>query len=60
MLLKKNNDNNKEPDKEWDTAGTFSQLSTWNHETAPTKTDGLNCCIEWLQVAKQVTSALPR
>ena len=59
MLLKRNNNTNKESDKEWDIAGYFTQLSNWNHETAPTKTDGLNRCVEWLQVAKQVTSALP-
>lgn len=41
-------------DKTWHVEGTFSELRYWNHETAPTKTDGLPRCLEWLKISTTV------
>jgi hypothetical protein len=41
-------------DKDWKIGNTFDKISYWNHETAPTKTDGLCRCWEWLELSNEV------
>jgi len=41
-------------DKEWEVERSFDKISYWNHETAPTKTDNLCRCWEWLELSKEV------
>ena len=41
-------------DDGWAAQATFKELTYWNHDTAPVKTDPLQRCMDWLKLAVKV------
>jgi hypothetical protein len=35
----------------WAVSASFSELSYWNHDTVPLKSDGIRRCLEWASLA---------